>query len=134
MLLGENLSRRHQCPLKSALDRREKARNGHNSLSTADVALQETMHWMRLAQVFRDFRDRACLCAREWKREIGDELFDEGAPCVMRDPPSSGLDFFLALHQHGLHTQQLVERESTSSRFLFLHRFREVDGTHRLEA
>src|ERR1051325_11912482 len=69
MLRGENLGRRHERRLVSALDSNDRRLEGHDGLARADVALQQTAHRDRLAHVVDDLLQDLLLCSRrmEWQ-------------------------------------------------------------------
>jgi hypothetical protein len=63
MLLGEDFGRRHQRRLVAGLDRVQHGQRGDHGLAAADVALQQALHRMRLAEVGGDLAPGALLRA-----------------------------------------------------------------------
>ena len=54
VLLGQDLGRRHHRRLRARIDRGEAGDGGDDGLAAADVALQQALHRVRLAQIMQD--------------------------------------------------------------------------------
>ena len=70
MLLGEDFGGGHEGGLEAIFDRLQAGQRRHHSLATADIALQQTAHRMRLCEVGADFLPGTLLscCEREGQR------------------------------------------------------------------
>ena len=69
VLIGQHLGRRHERHLEVVLHRHERGQQRHDRLARSDVALEEAVHRLRLAQVVHDRPERRLLPRRERERE-----------------------------------------------------------------
>ena len=69
MLLGENFSGRHERGLVAGIDRLGRGERRHDRLAAADVALQQTLHWVRHGHVGADLGPHATLSRGQRKRQ-----------------------------------------------------------------
>ena len=68
MLFGEDFGGRHDHGLTATLHRAQRSQCGHDGLSAPDIALQETVHRVGLAQFGLDFMPYALLRRGQRKR------------------------------------------------------------------
>ena len=85
VLLGENFRRRHDRNLDAAGNRLEAGDRGNDGLARADIPLDESHHWMRVAEIAQDFVDHARLRSRERERQVANERIDLSLPTGQRD-------------------------------------------------
>ena len=134
VLLGEHLSRRHERPLMPSLDRDEERRHRDNGLARADIALEESVHRMSRGEVGVDLAQRSALRPGERERQRRVESFDESSRQIVHHSSGRTFEFPFSGHEHGLHSQQLVEGQSPSGGVLHPHRLRLMDRPNRLGA
>ena len=103
-------------------------------LARTDVALQQAMHRMHPGQVGLDLGDHPLLGARQLVRQRVAQPVDQLAGDVVADAQRLALERPLAHDQHGLHPQQLVERQPSASPCLVGHRLGQVDEPQRVGA
>lgn len=77
VLFRQQLGRRHQRGLVARIDGLCCGQGRHHGLAAADVALQQTLHRMRLVQIERDLAGHAPLRARERERQRAEQARDE---------------------------------------------------------
>ena len=65
MLLGQDLSRRHQGALVTVLDRAVSGGSGYHRLACANIALHQTVHGRAPAEISQYFIDGPALGAGE---------------------------------------------------------------------
>ena len=112
MLLGQHFGWRHQRTLVPALHRRQHCSHRNHRLSASHIALQQPVHWVRALKVGFYFTNHSRLCRRERKRQRRNKSFLQFATNLMTNARAVALERTLARHQHQLHAQQFVKRQS----------------------
>ena len=69
MLFGEQFGRRHQCDLAAIGQHARSGHCGDCGFSRADIALQQSQHWLTAFQIGFDLTDHALLRAGQCEAE-----------------------------------------------------------------
>ncbi len=131
VLLGQHLGGRHQRGLVPAVDPGEHRGHRDQGLAGADVALQEAVHRHPPLEVTQDLVDRPFLGTGEGERQAFSQPTDAGAVDPVDHTDLGRLDRPLTEHEGELHTEQLVEHQTTTGRHRLGHRLGGVDARHR---
>jgi hypothetical protein len=117
VLLGQQLRRRHQRGLKTALRRGDRRQEGHRRLAAPHVPLEKSRHRMRASQVGADLRPGARLGRRQPEGKSGLCSGDSRPRDVDGDP---GLRSSLRPPQRQAHLEQveLLQHQSLVGRRL----------------
>jgi hypothetical protein len=116
MLLGENLSRRHERHLEAILHRDQGGHQRDDGLAGADVSLQQSIHRLRPLHVVHNFGDYLFLIAGQLERQhaacrFPDLVGDHDRPRLplpFRLPPTQ--------HQAELKQEELLENQALLGR------------------
>ena len=132
VLFGQDLGGGHQCALIAALHPHEQRGHGHHRLARADVALEQTVHGQRIAQVAGQVGHRPGLGRGQGEVQPGDELLHQGGAVGpggdVDDTPGVLVEPLAPQHQGQLEPEQLVEGQPFPGRLHLVHGHRPVDA------
>ena len=112
----------------ATLHRDEHGGNCHQSLSGADIALQQTMHRCGRREIAFDLGNHPPLGTGEFVRKSGMKTTNQLAVHLVLDSDGLAFESSFAHDEHQLDAQELVEGQSAARGFFVGERVRGVDS------
>ena len=112
MLLRQDLGGSHQRGLMPVRHREQHGVRGDGGLAASDVALEQSVHRVRLAKIGGDLGDHAVLLARESKGNAGADVRVDGGVDRQRHGARATAQLRPSHHHAKLQQQQLIERQT----------------------
>jgi len=134
VLLGQHLGGRHEGGLAAAADHRQHRHERHHRLARAHLALQQPVHRPRPPQVGQNLIHGAALGGGQGEGQTLPEALQQRPVRLVGDALAGELAQALAVDQHHLHPQQLVEHQPVPPPGHLREGLRVVDQAQRLVA
>ena len=115
MLLGQDLSWRHERGLEAGFHGEQHCRDCDNSFAGTNIALQQTVHRPVGRKITTQLVDHAHLRVRQIERQTSQKFLEQGASAAMRLSAAGGSGRSSRCDQH-LHREELGEDEMLASR------------------